>query len=131
MRRYTSRDCALCRSEFFEIPTERTFFQNSLLRSALFQKTHFLPQKWLFFDIGISKRLYWVHSWPQKLGFMFKIVVSNYRQKGEISRSVGNADFSRSVRFSSKKYLLTLSLFNLLVFNQLKSTKVDKKDKKS
>ena len=62
---------------------------------------------------------------------MFKIVVSNYRQKGEIGRSVGKGDFSRSVGFSSKKYLLTLSLFNLLVFNQLKSTKVDKKDKKS
>ena len=62
---------------------------------------------------------------------MFKIAVSNYRQKGEISRSVGKGDFSRSVGFSSKKYLLTLSLFNLLVFNQLKSTKVDKKDKKS
>ena len=62
---------------------------------------------------------------------MFKIAVSNYRQKGEISRSVGKGDFSRSVGFSSKKYLLTRSLFILLVFNQLKSTKVDKKDKKS
>ena len=62
---------------------------------------------------------------------MFKIVVSNYRQKGEIGRSVVKGDFVRSVGFSSKKYLLTLSLFNLLVFNQLKSTKVDKKDKKS
>ena len=31
-----SRARALCRSEFFEIPTERPFFQNSLLRSARF-----------------------------------------------------------------------------------------------
>ena len=62
---------------------------------------------------------------------MFKIAVSNYRQKGEISRSVGKGDFSRSVGFSSKEYLLTLSLFNLLAINQLKSTKVDKNDKKS
>ena len=36
-----SRARALCRSEFFEIPTERPFFQNSLLRSARFSKTHF------------------------------------------------------------------------------------------
>ena len=33
---------------------------------------------------------------------MFKIAVSNYREKGEISRSVGKGDFSRSVGFSSK-----------------------------
>ena len=35
-----SQDLALCRSDFFEIPTERTFFQNSLLRSARFSKRH-------------------------------------------------------------------------------------------
>ena len=61
---------------------------------------------------------------------MFKIAVSNYRQKGEISRPVGKGDFSRSVGFLSKKSLLTLCLLNLLVFNQLKSTKVNKNTKK-
>ena len=61
---------------------------------------------------------------------MFKIAVSNYRQKGEISRSVGKGDFSRSVGFSSKESLLTLPLYNLLVLNQLKSTKVDQKGQK-
>ena len=47
--------------------------------------------------------------------------------KGDFSRSVGKGDFSRSVGFSSKESLLTLPLFNLLVSNQLKSTKVDQK----
>ena len=62
---------------------------------------------------------------------MFKIAVSNYREKGEISRSVGKGDFSCSVGFSSKKYLLTLSLFNLFVIINLDQRKWTKKDKKS
>ena len=60
---------------------------------------------------------------------MFRIAVSNYRQKGEISRSVGKGDFSRSVGFSSKESLLTLPLYNSFVLNRLKSTKVNKKTK--
>ena len=61
---------------------------------------------------------------------MFKIAVSNYRQKGQISRTVGKGDFSRSVGFFSNGSLLFLPLYNLLVLNQLKSTKVDQKGQK-